>query len=109
MATTQEIAQIFPAMAQRLIPEKAEGVNAVIQFNLSGENGGMFWLKIANGKCEAGQGAADSPKMTLKASADDYHAIVSGTLNPTQAVFTGKVKIEGDMGLAMKLPTMFAN
>lgn len=109
MPTTQEIAQIFPAMAARIIPEKAEGVNAVIQFNLSGENGGMYWLRIADGKCEAGLGTADHAKMTLKASADDYHAIVTGALNPTQAVFTGKVKIEGDMGLAMKLPTMFAN
>jgi putative sterol carrier protein len=84
-------------------------VNATIQFNLTGDNGGLFWLRIADGKCEAGEGAADSPKMTLKASADDYYAVVTGALNPTQAVFTGKIKIEGDMMLAMKLPGMFAN
>lgn len=109
MATTQEIAQIFPTMAQRLIPEKAQGVNAVIQFNLSGDNGGLYWLKIADGKCESGEGTAQNPKMTLKATADDYLAVVNGTLNPTQAVFTGKLKIEGDMSLAMKMTTMFAN
>ena len=109
MATTEEIAQIFPEMVKRFIPEKAEGVNAVIQFNLSGDNGGLFWLRVADGKCEAGEGVAENPKMTLKALADDYFAVAMGELNPTQAVFTGKLKIEGDMGLAMKLTTMFAN
>lgn len=109
MATSAEIAQIFPVMAERLIPNKAEGVNAIIQFDLSGDNGGLYWLRISEGKCEAGQGQADNPKMTLKASADDYHAMVTGSLNPMQAFMSGKIKIQGDMSLAMKLQTMFAN
>lgn len=108
MPTNQEIAQIFPTMAQRFIPEKAEGVNAVIQFDLSGDNGGLFWLRVADGKCEAGDGQADNPKMTLKAVADDYYAVVTGVLNPMQAFMSGKLKIQGDMSLAMKLQTMFA-
>lgn len=108
MATAQEIAAIFPAMSTRLIPEKAEGVNATIQFNLTGDNGGLYWLRIADGKCEHGEGEANNPKLTLRASADDYLAVVNGSLNPTQAVFTGKLKIEGDMSLAMKMTSMFA-
>ena len=55
MASQAEIAEIFPIMSSRFIPAKAEGVNATIQFNLSGDNGGLFWLKIADGTCEAGQ------------------------------------------------------
>lgn len=108
MATNQEIAEIFPIMVSRFIPAKAEGVNAVIQFNLSGDNGGQFWLRIADGKCEAGQGQAENPKMTLKAAADDWYAVSSGKLNAMQAFMSGKIKIEGDMGMAMKLQTMFA-
>lgn len=109
MPTAQEISQVFPAMVGRLIPEKAEGINAIIQFDLSGDNGGLYWLRIADGKAEAGEGAAENPKMTLKAAADDFYNVVNGQLNPTQAVFTGKLKIEGDMSLAMKFTTMFAN
>lgn len=108
MATPQEIAGIFPEMAVRFIPAKAEGVNAVIQFNLSGDNGGQYWLKIADGQCEAGEGQADSPKMTLKAAADDWYAVSTGKMNAMQAFMSGKIKIEGDMGMAMKLQTMFA-
>jgi putative sterol carrier protein len=109
MATSAEIAQIFPTMAERFIPAKAEGVNAVIQFDLGGENGGLYWLRVADGQCEAGEGQADNPKMTLKASADDWFAVVTGATNAMQAFMSGKIKIQGDMSLAMKLQTMFAN
>lgn len=108
MPTNTEIAQIFPAMCQRFLPEKAEGINAIIQFDLSGDNGGLYWLRIADGKCESGEGQADSPKVTLKVAADDYYSVVNGAMNPTQAVLSGRLKIQGDIGLAMKLPTMFA-
>ncbi|GIL12496.1 MAG: hypothetical protein DWB42_00230 [Chloroflexi bacterium] len=108
MATREEIAQIFPTMAnERFVPSKAEGVNAIIQFNLSGENGGLYWLKIVEGVCTAGEGQAENPKMTLKAAADDWHAVSTGKINAMQAFMSGKLKIEGDMGLAMKMQTMF--
>jgi putative sterol carrier protein len=108
MATVQEVAEIFPVMATRLVPAKAEGISAIIQFNLSGDNGGLYWLKIADGKCESGQGQAENPKMTLKAAADDWHAVSTGKMNAMQAFMSGKIKIEGDMGMAMKLQTMFS-
>lgn len=108
MATREEVAQIFPAMCQRFIPSKAEGLNATIQFNLSGDNGGLYWLKISNGSCEAGEGQAENPKMTLKAAAEDWHAVSTGKMNAMQAFMSGKLKIEGDMGLAMKMQTIFA-
>jgi len=108
MATSTEIAQIFPTMCQRFIPAKAEGLNAIIQFDLTGDNGGLYWLRVADGQCEAGEGQAENPKMTLKAAADDYFAVVTGAMNPMQAFMSGKIKIQGDMSLAMKLQTMFA-
>jgi putative sterol carrier protein len=107
MATREEVNQIFPEMAQRFNPAKAEGMNATIQFNLSGDNGGLYWVKIADGKAEAGQGQADNPKMTLKAAADDWFAVATGKMNAMQAFMSGKLKIEGDMGMAMKLQSLF--
>src|SRR5512145_589640 len=102
MATREEIAQLFPGMCQRLVPAKAEGVNATIQFNLSGDNGGLFWIKVADGSCVSGEGQSENPKMTLKAQADDWYAVTMGQMNAMQAFMSGKLKIEGDMGLAMK-------
>jgi len=103
MATREEVASVFPVMVQRFDPTKAEGVNATIQFDLSGDNGGAYWLRIADGKAESGAGQSESPKMTIKAKADDFLSMMSGALNPMQAFMTGKIKIQGDTGLAMKL------
>ncbi len=106
MPTAEEIAGLFTGMVERFSPEKASGVNATIQFDLSGDNGGLYWFKIADGKAESGQGAVENPNMTLKAAADDWHAVSTGAMNAMQAFMSGKVKITGDMGLAMKLQSL---
>ncbi len=105
-ATREEVAGVFPEMVQRFNPDKAENVNATIQFDLAGDNGGQYWLRIADGKAETGVGQSDSPRLTLKASADDFINMMSGSLNPMQAFMTGKIKIVGDTNLAMKLMPM---
>lgn len=108
MATAEEIKGIFPEMVSRLIPEKADGVDALIQFDLSGDNGGLYWVKVADGKAESGNGSVDNPTMTLKATADDWYAVSTGQMNAMQAFMSGKIKIQGDMSIAMKMQTMFA-
>ncbi len=106
MASQQELDQLFTTMAANFDPSKAEGVNATIQFDLSGENGGLYWVRMADGKAESGAGQAQNPNMTLRAAADDWAAVVKGDLNPMQAFMSGKLKIQGDMGLAMKLQSL---
>jgi putative sterol carrier protein len=106
--TSEEVAAIFPEMVKRFMPEKAQGVDATLQFDLTGDNGGQYWIRINDGKCESGQGRAENPKMTLKATADDWAAVINGALNPIQAFMSGKIKIQGDTGMALKLQSMFA-
>ena len=102
-ATHDDVAKIFPTMVERFDPAKAEGINATIQFDLAGENGGQWWLKIADGKAETGEGASEGAKMTLKATADDFVDMLGGKLNPMQAFMMGRIKVVGDTGLALKL------
>lgn len=103
MASREEIASLFDGMAGRADPAKLQGMNAAIQFDLAGESGGLYWLTINDGAVAAGEGAVENAKMTLSAGADDFLAVINGTLNPMQAFMTGKIKIKGDTGLAMKL------
>jgi len=105
MATQEEINGIFPAMMNSFRADKAEGLNATIQFDLSGENGGMFWVKIANGAVEHGTGST-AADMTVKAAANDFHDIATGKSNPMQAFMMGKIKVT-DMQLGMKMMTIF--
>ncbi len=108
MATKEEIAQIFPTMCERFLPDKAQGVDGYIQFDLTGDSGGLYWLNVTGGTCTWGEGQAENPKMTLRAVAEDYMSVISGSTNAMTAFMSGKIKIQGDMGLAMKMQTMFA-
>ncbi|MDE2777714.1 MAG: SCP2 sterol-binding domain-containing protein [Chloroflexota bacterium] len=107
MANAEDLQALFPAMVDRFLPEKAAGINATILFDLSGDNGGFYWIKIADGAATTGLGEVSDPTMTVTASADDWHAVATGQLNAMQAFMTGKLKILGDMGLAMKMQTIF--
>jgi len=109
MASQSEVQGIFPAMVSGFRPDKAEGVDATIQFDLAGDNGGLYWIKIENGTATSGEGQAENPRMTLKATADDYFDVVTGKSNAMQAFMSGKIKVQGDMSLAMKMTSMFAN
>lgn len=99
---------IFEEMIQRFNPEKAQGVDAVIQFDLSGDNGGQFWVKVANGEVEGGQGQAENPKITIRSSMDTWMDVANGKTNVVNAFMMGKLKVQGDMGLGIKMQSMFA-
>lgn len=100
--------QIFDQMPNALVPEKAGSTKAMIQFDLSGAEGGKWWVKIHDGQAESGQGdAPETPSLTLMADAADYVKISLGQLDGTAAFMQGKLKIKGDMGLAIKMASLF--
>jgi len=99
--------QIVEAMPEYLIPEKAGATKATIQFDLSGDAGGKWWVKIHDGKAETGKGEAEAPNLTLSADSDNWVKIFTGQMDPTAAFMQGKLKIKGDMGLAIKFQSMF--
>lgn len=107
MPTKDEISAFIVQMPNLFLPEKAQGLTTVLQLNLSGDNGGNWWLNIADGKCEVGEGEHDSPAMTLSSTADDLYAVLTGESNAVSAFMQGKIKVSGDMSLALKLQTMF--
>jgi len=88
-------------------PEVAEGVNAIIQYRLSGEEGGDYIITIKDGKCTVAEGIAESPTMTLTADGRDFGDVLLGKANGMQYFMMGKLKLAGDLNLAMKLTTFF--
>jgi len=94
-------------MPGAFLPEKAQGLSAAIQFKFSGAEAGEWYAEIADGKCVTAQGVHPSPKMTLSADSSDYVKIFTGELDGMQAFMQGKIKLAGDLNLAMKLMQMF--
>lgn len=88
-------------------PEAAEGVDAVIQYHLLGEEGGDWIITIKEGKCMVAEGNAETPKMTLTADANDFKDVLLGRANGMQYFMTGKLRLAGDLNLAMKLTQFF--
>ena len=107
MPRTTSAQEIFDNLSRAFVPEEAEGFNAVIQFELTGEGGGEWNAVVANGTLAVVRGQAPNPSLTLTASAADYVAIINGDLKAMSAFMTGRVKVKGDINQALKMQKMF--
>ena len=98
--------EFFSGLATGLDPEKIKDWNATYQWVLDGDGGGSWFAKFADGSVDVQQGEAENPDITISANASDWVDIVNGKLNGQMAFLSGKLKIKGDMSLAMKLQTL---
>ena len=101
------VKETFDAMAGRFRSDKAAGVNATIQYEISGDQGGNWNAVIKDGQCAVNAGVAPNPTLTLTMSAQDWLDMAGGKLSGQMAFMSGKLKLKGDMGLAMKIGSMF--
>ncbi len=103
--------EIFSEINSRLAanPAKTAGMNAAYAFDLSGDEGGEHHIVIRDGKGEAGPGAPENPGATISMKGTDFVDMATGKLDGTAAFMSGKLKIKGDMGLAMKLQGILRN
>ena len=107
MAEELTIAKLMDLMPKAFLPEKAAGVDADIQYHLTGDQGGDWVVTIRDGACTTAQGTTEKPTLTLTAEAADYIDIISGKLNAMAAFSEGRIKLKGDLALAMKLMNFF--
>jgi putative sterol carrier protein len=101
------VAEVFGAMTKTFKPEAAPGVNAVIQFLMTGDQAADYYVTIAEGTCKVDEGKHESPAATLTMDGSDFVDLVGGKLNPQLAFMQGKLKISGDMGLLLRFQSFF--
>jgi putative sterol carrier protein len=96
--------EFFEGLESRVDPSKVEGMNNSYVFDIDGA--GTWTVRVADGAVSVTEGAGEAD-CTIQASEETFGKIVAGDLNPTTAYMTGKLKVKGDMGAALKLQKLF--
>ncbi|MBO0694976.1 MAG: SCP2 sterol-binding domain-containing protein [Verrucomicrobia bacterium] len=99
--------EVFDSMRDSFQPAKAKGVHARYQWDLSGPQGGQWWIDVEDGKYKMGKGKIDNPSVTFVATDKDWVAVSNHQMGGTWAYLTGRLKIRGDQGVARKLGEIF--
>ncbi|MDH3655271.1 MAG: SCP2 sterol-binding domain-containing protein [Myxococcales bacterium] len=94
--------------AARDNPDAATQPDAVFRFVLSGKHGGTWTLNLKRGASSPFVSTGDGPKedASIHVASDDWVALTTGEMNPMRAFMSGKVRVEGDLKLAVNLPNV---
>lgn len=102
--TCRELLQVMP---ENLKADKAGDMKAVYQFVVSGSEEFTAHLAIADGGCVFHDGPAEAPDVIITTPADVWLKVSRGEINGQLAFMTGKFKAKGDLGLLLKLNSLF--
>jgi len=100
----QEVQEFFSTLESRVDPSKTAGMNNSYVFDIEGA--GQWKVDVDDGKVSVREGGGDAD-VIISATEETFARIAKGEQNATSAYMTGKLKIKGDMGAAMKLQKLF--
>lgn len=108
MARVANTAEYFDTLADRFVPEHATGVNATMQYNLSGEGGGEWTVTIEDGQFKSvAPGTVEKPTLAIMMDAAKFIEMSNGDLDGRKAFLTRKLKVKGNIALAQKMQKFF--
>ncbi|MGH7642719.1 MAG: SCP2 sterol-binding domain-containing protein [Candidatus Dormibacteria bacterium] len=102
--TPEEIIDQIPAAFQA---DKAAGLDSTFQFDITGSQGGQWYAAIRDSQCQVTAGTKTDAAITITISDENFIKLITGKLDGTMAFMTGKLKLKGDMALAMRLSGLF--
>ena len=101
------IKEFFKQLPSKLDAGAAEDVDVVYQFDLSGAQGGQYIVTIREGACQVKEGRHEDPPVILSMAGEDCVKVLNGELSGPAAAMSGRIRISGDIGLAMQLRMLF--
>jgi putative sterol carrier protein len=96
--------EFFDTLESRVDASKAAGMTASYKFDIDGS--GSWLVDVDDGKVTVTEGGGDAD-CTISTSSETFLKIANGEQNPTAAYMSGKLRVKGDMGQAMKLQKLF--
>lgn len=107
MSKLGDVRQALKKLSASKDMEKLEGMDVTILFDVKGDEGGLWTVDIDNGEVTIEQGDVQSPDVTVEATTEDLVALMEGDLNPMAAFMQGRLKVKGDMSMAMQMQKLF--
>lgn len=93
-------------IASRLKAAPQRDINATYQFDIEGENGGQWYIILNDTENKVEKGSLENPNCVITLSEGDLINLVQGNLNPQLAFMTGKLRVKGDIALALRLGSL---
>jgi putative sterol carrier protein len=90
----------------RITPEQAANLDLVVQCDISGDPGGIWHAVIRSGTIHLREGPVPAPNVTLQLAAQDWFDMVAGKKSSHILFMTGRLKVKGDMMLAVRLVSL---
>ena len=101
-------AQIFDKLPEFFRADQAQGVTGVFQFDLAGAGGGRWQVAVEGGACQVTAEGERVPTVNFAMSAADFVGLVARTLDAQMAFMTGRIKVQGDMFMALRFAQIFS-
>jgi len=95
-------------LRKHFAPERARGVSVVYELDLTGPAGGLLQVRIDDGRLELGRGRATQSDVRFRLSAADWFGILAGRENAELLFMAGRIQVDGDRALAVKMGSYFA-
>jgi putative sterol carrier protein len=103
----QTVKEFFRVLPGKLDADAAEWIDAVYQFDLSGPHGGQYHLTVKDGTCVVHEGVHPDPHVTFSMSGEDCLGLLKGQLDGPSVFLSGRLRVSGDLGLAIQLKMLF--
>ena len=101
------VKEVFDKFPEVFNANAAQGLDAVFQFEITGEGGGSWSVIVKDGACEVKDGSHDSPSVTLTMSSETWLGMINKQVNGMQAFMSGQLKATGDIMLAQRIEQLF--
>ncbi len=99
--------EVLDKLPSHFQPEMAGNARSTVHLELSGDHGGQWTVRVADGACQVLDGLQGTPDLIVQGEGEDYVRIMEGTLMPMEAFLQGRVKFSGDISLALKMQSWF--
>lgn len=103
MPVPESVPQTLAWLRARFWPDAVRDLRATYQVELTGEGGGIFWLRVDGGQLSAGEGRTPRPDALYQMAARDFFDVLATRANPELLYMEDRIRVEGSMSLALEL------